>query len=96
MELADFLKLTPEEQVAILTERDTALQNVSDLTAERNSLTEENKQLTDQVTTLTGEVSKVKEANFTLTRRLNLDDANHKDPEDLIHDMFYEERRNKK
>lgn len=95
MQLEDFMKLTPEEQVAFLTERDALTRQVDDLTAERNSLQTENSALTEQVTTLTGEVTKVKEMNYTLTRRLNLDDGNNKAPEDLLHDMFYEERSKK-
>ena len=88
MTLDDFLKLTPEEQGAILTERDTLTKSVDDLTAERNSLQNENKELTDKVNTLTADVAKTKEMNFTLTRRLNLDNGNNKDAEETIHDMF--------
>lgn len=88
MTLDDFMKLTPEEQVAFLTERDSLTESVDNLTAERNSLQTENAELTEKVNKLTGEVTSVKEMNYTLTRRLNLDSGSNKDPEDLIHDLF--------
>lgn len=88
MELSDFLNLTPEEQVAILTERDVLTKSVDELTAERNSLKSENDELTAKVNSLTGEVAKTKEMNFTLTRRLNLDNGNNKTAEETLHDMF--------
>lgn len=88
MNLEEFMTLTPEEQAVILTDRDSLTAQVDDLTAERNSLTAENTDLTNKVKTLTEEVAKIKESNFTLTRRLNLDNDGSKDPELLIKEMF--------
>ena len=85
----DFLTLTPEEQNAILNERDTLTKAVDELTAERNSFKTENEELTERVNALTAEVAKVKESNFTLTRKLNLDAGGNRDAEDIMHDMFY-------
>lgn len=88
MELADFMKLTPEEQVAYLTDNDNLSRQIDDLTAERNSLQEENTKLSEQIRNQTDEMRKTKEMNFTLSRRLNLDNKPKKETEDILHDMF--------
>ena len=88
MTLEEFKTLTPEEQVAFLTDRDNLTKQVDDLTAERNSFETENKSLTERVDSLTKEVATTKEMNYTLTRKLNLDQDKIREPEDIIKDMF--------
>ena len=88
MTLEEFNALTPEEQTAILTDRDNLTAQVDNLTAERNSFETENKGLTEQVEKLTKEIATTKEMNFTLTRKLNLDNHSNKPTDELLHEMF--------
>lgn len=88
MTLEEFNTLTPEEQTAILTDRDALTARVDDLTAERNSFETENKSLTERVDALTKEVATTKEMNYTLTRKLNLDNHSNKPADELLHEMF--------
>lgn len=61
---------------------------VSDLTAERDSLNEENEKLKDDYQNQTKELSETKKLNFTLARSINVEQK-VKTPEQAIYDMFF-------
>lgn len=61
---------------------------VSDLTAERDSLNEENQQLKDDYQNQTKELSETKKLNFMLARSINVEQK-VKTPEQAIYDMFF-------
>lgn len=94
MTLEEFTALTPEEQAAILTDRDNLTAQVGELTAERDSFKNENGTLTERVNSMTAEMAKVKEMNYTLTRQLDLNKAGAaQDAETILHDMFMMEEK---
>ena len=63
---------------------------ISDLTAERDSLSEENEKLKTDQQKQTNELSETKKLNFTLARAVNLE-KERKSPEESIYDMFFKE-----
>lgn len=83
MTLQEFLNLSDEEQEAAFVDLDA----FNDLTAERDSLRDENTQLRQEAQTARENEQKTKTVNYTLARRLNLEN-DKKDPEELLHDMF--------
>lgn len=64
---------------------------VSDLTAERDSLTEENQQLKTDYQNQSKELSETKKLNFTLARSINVEQK-VKTPEQAIYDMFFNKK----
>ncbi len=89
MKLEDFLKLEVAEQEAFLTAEEGQASQISDLTAERDSLHNDNVQLTEDNKKLTAENTRIKSTNYSLTRQLKTREADApKDAEEIIHDMF--------
>lgn len=86
MKREEFLLLTEAEQDALLTTAEADSKLVSDLEAERDSFKSENEKLSGSVKALTEELKRVKESNYTLTRRLSIEDE--KTPEEIINDLF--------
>ena len=86
MELNDFLKLTEEEQTALLKAAEEHEAEIMDLTAERDSLKTENEKVNGLIAAVRSELQKTKEVNYTLARQVKREPE--KDTETLIHDMF--------
>ena len=86
MKLNDFLKLTEDEQSAILTAAEEHEAEIMNLTAERDSLKNENDKVNNLITAVRSELQKTKEVNYTLARQVKREPE--KDAEALIHDMF--------
>ena len=84
--LDEFMKLTPDEQTAILTSAADMDRQIADLTAERDSLKKENEDYTKQIASSAEELKKTKELNYTLARHVNSEPV--KDAEELLADMF--------
>ena len=61
---------------------------VSDLTAERDSLNEENQQLKTDYQNQSNELNEAKKLNFTLARAVNVQ-KEKRSPEECIYDMFF-------
>ena len=85
MNLDDFMKLTQEEQTAILVSAADMERKLSELEAERNSLNSDYKKQVDLIQQLKTELQKTKEVNYTLARQVTKEE---KEPEDLLHDLF--------
>lgn len=64
---------------------------VSDLTAERDSLNEENQKLKTDYQKQSDELSETKKLNFTLARSVNID-KKIKTPEQALYDMFFNKK----
>ena len=85
----DFLNLTEDEQTAFLSAEESQASMISDLEAERNSLSEENKSLRIAEQQKEAELKKTKELNFTLARQVSTGSASTpQSAEDIIHNMF--------
>lgn len=63
---------------------------VSDLTAERDSLNDENAKLKTDYQNQSNELNETKKLNFTLARAVNVE-RERKSPEESIYDMFFKE-----
>lgn len=85
MNLDDFMKLTQDEQAAILVSAADMERKISELEAERNSLDTDYKKQVDLIQQLKTELQKTKEVNYTLARQVTKEE---KEPEDMLHDMF--------
>lgn len=85
MNLDDFMKLTQDEQAAILISAADMERKISELEAERNSLDTDYKKQVDLIQKLKTELQKTKEVNYTLARQVTKEE---KEPEDMLHDMF--------
>lgn len=85
MNLDDFMKLTQDEQAAILVSAADMERKISELEAERNSLDTDYKKQVDLIQQLKTELQKTKEVNYTLARQVTKEE---KEPEDLLHDLF--------
>lgn len=85
MNLEDFMKLTQDEQAAILVSAADMERKISELEAERNSLDTDYKKQVDLIQQLKTELQKTKEVNYTLARQVTKEE---KEPEDMLHDMF--------
>lgn len=59
-----------------------------ELTAERDSLKNENDELRKSHADMMADVVKTREMNYTLSRQLDLGQQAHKQPEDILADMF--------
>lgn len=90
MKLEDFLKLEVSDQESFLMAEEDQAAQISDLTAERDSLHNDNVQLTEDNRKLTAENTRIKSTNYSLTRQLTAREsaAPKKDAEEIIHDMF--------
>ena len=62
--------------------------SVAELTAERDSLLNENTDLRSAKEALIAESAKTKELNYTLARQLNIQQDVKRNPEDILADMF--------
>ena len=89
MKLEDFLKLTPEEQTAALTNAADMERQIAELEAERDSLKAENESLTGSLKDSKDELRKTKELNYTLARQVSR--KPDRDAEETIHNMFKKE-----
>ena len=85
LELNDFLKLTPEEQTAILSSASDMERRIAELEAERNSLNDDYNNQLALLNQMKTELQKTKEVNYSLARKITKEE---KTPEELIHDMF--------
>ena len=65
-----------------------ALEQLNNLQAERNSLAAENQQLREETKAAKASEAKTKEMNFTLARRLDLDNKPKKPIEEVMKEMF--------
>lgn len=61
---------------------------VSDLTAERDSLNEENQKLKTDYQNQSNELSETKKLNFTLARSINIEKKTPT-PEEALYDLFF-------
>lgn len=65
-----------------------ALNEILELTSERNSLLSENNELRTKHEAALNEAAKTKEINYTLSRQLNIENAKKREPEAILADMF--------
>lgn len=65
-----------------------ATAQISELTAERDSLLAENGTLRTERDTAIADGAKAREMNYTLSRQLNLQQDVKKEPEECIYNMF--------
>ena len=85
MTLEEFNTLEDSEKESLLSTFNP--QNVENLEAERDSFRSELEELKEQYGLLKEENKKTKELNFTLGRRLNVENKKQ-DAEEILHDMF--------
>jgi len=85
MTLEEFNSLEDSEKETLLSTFNP--QNVENLEAERDSFRSELEELKEQYGLLKEENKKTKELNFTLGRRLNVENKKQ-DAEEILHDMF--------
>lgn len=85
MTLEEFNSLEDSEKESLLSTFNP--QDVENLEAERDSFKTELEELKEQFGILKEENKKTKELNFTLGRRLNVENKKQ-DAEEILHDMF--------
>lgn len=85
MTLEEFNSLEDQEKESLLSTFNP--QNVENLEAERDSFKNELEKLKENYGLLKEENKKTKELNFTLGRRLNVEDKKQ-DAEELLHNML--------
>lgn len=85
MTLEEFNTLEDAEKESLLSTFNP--QTVDNLEAERDSFKNELEELKEQYGLLKEENKKTKELNFTLGRRLNVENKKQ-DAEEILHDMF--------
>lgn len=83
----EFLAMNEEDQNSYLAAADANAQLVQDLTAERDSFKTENEQLKASAAETAKELKQVKETNYTLARKLSVEDTDT-DPEEALYNLF--------
>ena len=83
----EFLAMTEEDQNSYLAAADANAQLVPDLTAERDSFKTENDKLKASAAETAKELKQVKETNYTLARKLSVEDTDT-DPEEALYNLF--------
>ena len=83
----EFLAMSEEDQTSYLAAADANAQLVTDLTAERDSFKTENDSLKASAAETAKELKQVKETNYTLVRKLSVDDT-ETDPEEAVYNLF--------
>lgn len=86
MELDAFKNLTEEEQSAVLSTFTAQETQISDLTAERDSLKEGLTAAEVNLKTIKTELAETKKLNFTLARQTSVEDK--RTPEEYLKDIF--------
>lgn len=83
----EFLALSEDDQTSYLAAADANAQLVPDLTAERDSFKTENDKLKASAAETAKELKQVKETNYTLARKLSVEDTDT-DPEEALYNLF--------
>lgn len=83
----EFLAMSEDDQTSYLAAADANAQLVPDLTAERDSFKTENDQLKASAAETAKELKQVKETNYTLARKLSVEDTDT-DPEEALYNLF--------
>lgn len=89
MTLEQFNNLEDQEKETFLSSFDQ--KKIEDLEAERDSFQTELEGLRKEFDSLKDEHKRTKEMNFTLARKLNVEDKKAQSVEDILHDMFKKE-----
>lgn len=89
MTLEQFNQMEDQEKETLLSSFDQ--NKIEDLEAERNSFQTELEGLRKEFDSLKDEHKRTKEMNFTLARKLNVEDKRAQSVEDILHDMFKKE-----
>lgn len=87
MNFEEFDILTIEEKSALYKDMVDKIKTLEDITAERDSFKNENEDLIKTKSELTEELKKTKEMNFTLARKVNIENK-RESAEDILHNMF--------
>ena len=87
MNLNDFNNLSDEEKQAFLTGQEETEKQITDLTAERDSLKTENDSFRTQSEADAKELKATKELNFTLSRTINVAES-QKDDETILYEFM--------
>lgn len=83
----EFMAMSEDEQTSYLAAADANAQLVPDLTAERDSFKTENDTLKASAAETAKELKQVKETNYTLARKLSVEDTDT-DPEEALYNLF--------
>ena len=87
MKLDDFNNLSDEEKQAFLSGQEETEKQITDLTAERDSLKTENDAFRIQSDADQKELKATKELNFTLSRKINVAES-QKDDETILYEFM--------
>lgn len=83
----EFLAMSEDDQTSYLAAADANAKLVPDLTAERDSFKTENEKLKTSAAETAKELKQVKETNYTLARKLSVEDTDT-DPEEALYNLF--------
>lgn len=86
MDLTAFNNLSDEEKVALLNTIETNATQVTDLTAERDSLREELAATQEDLTKINTELAETKKVNYTLARQTAV--KQEQPPETILFNLF--------
>lgn len=87
MNFEDFETLSVEEKSVLYKEMVEKIRTIDDITAERDSFKAENDELIKTNNEKIEELKKTKEMNFTLARKINVEEK-RESAEDILHNMF--------
>lgn len=83
----EFMAMSEDDQTSYLAAADANAKLVPDLTAERDSFKTENDSLKASAAETAKELKQVKETNYTLARKLSVDNT-ETDPEEALYNLF--------